>query len=204
MQSRWRKTWQKLGDGAEEGAFTELTARYAEAHRKYHTLQHLAECFALYDSLTTVSMNESAVELAIWYHDAVYDPRATNNEEASATLAKQVLTSAGVPEPLVDRVSELILSTRHDTSGTSTIEEMVLLDVDLSILGAAPSRFFEYESQIRAEYCWVPEDQFRAARAGILRRFLDRTSIYQLPQVRASREECARRNLAAALARLER
>jgi predicted metal-dependent HD superfamily phosphohydrolase len=203
MQSRWIKTWQRLGVDAPDGAFAQLNARYFESHRKYHTLQHLAECFALYDSLTTAPKNESAVELAIWFHDAVYDNGAANNEEASAAVANQTLAGTGLPLSLVDRVCHLILATRHETAGDSSLEEMVLLDVDLSILVAAPSRFFEFESQIRAEYSWVAESQFCAGRAAILKRFLARSPIYQLPLIRTKLEDSARRNLVAAIERLE-
>ncbi len=204
MQSRWLKTWQRIGIGAPEGAFTELSARYSESHRKYHTLQHLAECFALYDSITTVPKNEPAVELAIWFHDAVYNTSATDNEEASALLARRTLVDAGLPLPTNDLVFQLILATRHLASDCSTVEEMVLLDVDLSILGASPCRFAEFESQIRTEYHWVPENQFREGRAAILKRFLARPSIYQLPQVRDELEQRARQNLMSAIALLER
>jgi len=203
MQSRWLKTWQRLGIGAPEGVFATLNARYSESHRKYHTLQHLAECFALFDSVATVPKNESAVELAIWFHDVVYDTSAADNEPASAILAKQTLSAAGLPLLLCEQVSNLILATRHDSVGDSTIEERVLLDVDLSILGAAPSRFSEFETQIRTEYCWVSESEFRAGRAAILKRFLARPFIYRLPQIRTKLEIRARRNLMDAIARLE-
>jgi predicted metal-dependent HD superfamily phosphohydrolase len=203
MQSRWNKTWQQLGIRAPEGAFAELSARYSESHRRYHTLQHLTECFALFDSLTTVPMNVPAVELALWFHDAIYDTRATDNEEASANLGTQVLLDAGCSMPVVALVRQLILATRHEGDPGTSIETMVLLDVDLSILGATPDRFEAFEAQIRAEYHWVPSQRFREGRAAILRRLLARASIYQLPQIRSKLEAPARRNLAAALARLE-
>ncbi len=202
VQLRWRKTWQQLGIEAPECALAELRVRYSESHRKYHTLQHVSECFALYDSLTAVPNNALAVELAIWFHDAVYDTRATDNEEASAVLATQVLSASGCPKPVVDRVHQLILATRHESDSDPSMDQMVLLDVDLSILGSAPNRFAEFESQIRAEYEWVPERQFREGRAAILKRFLARPSIYRLPQIKANLEDQARRNLASAIERL--
>lgn len=204
MQSRWLKTWQPLGVTAPNGVFAQLTTLYSEPHRKYHTLQHLAECFSLYDAVTTEPKNGPAVELAIWFHDAIYDTSAMDNEEASAVLATQTLAKAGLVQPLVALVSQLILSTRHDAVSSSSIEALVLQDVDLSILGAPASRYEEFEVQIRSEYHWVPDSIFRDRRSEILKGFLARPTIYQLPQIRAQLEQRARQNLAAAIERLAR
>jgi predicted metal-dependent HD superfamily phosphohydrolase len=98
-------------------------------------------------------------------------------------------------------VSELILATRHATSEGSA-DHAVLLDTDLSILGASPARFIEYESQVRREYSWVPEEGFRKTRAAILARFLERPRIYATDHFAHLLELQARSNLRNSIERL--
>lgn len=161
-----------------------LKARYAEPHRRYHTLEHVEHCLREFDPRQ--AREPEAVELAIWFHDAVYDTRRSDNEERSAELLLSLL-------PEATRAGELVLATKHH--GASTPDEALLVDVDLAILGQPEERFDLYERQIREEYGWVPEDVFRAKRAGILQAFLDRPFIYRTELFRAKYEEAARRNL---------
>jgi predicted metal-dependent HD superfamily phosphohydrolase len=78
----------------------------------------------------------------------------------------------------------------------------VLVDVDLSILGATQSRFDEYERQVREEYGWVPEPIYRRKRREILESFLGRPAIYNTARFIGRYEQQARANLARSLARL--
>ena len=118
-----------------------------------------------------------AVELAIWFHDAVYDPQAADNEARSAGLARDWMGKCGAAAALTDAVGQLILATKsHDA--TLHADAPLLVDVDLSILGQPPDRFWEYERQIRDEYSWVDKGMSAARRAEILQRFLARARIY--------------------------
>jgi len=142
-----------------------------------------------------------AVELAIWFHDAVYDPRGADNEERSAALAENWLTAVQANKTLIHAVCQLVLATkRHDISRYE--DAPVLVDVDLSILGQPPERFWEYEHQIREEYRWVPADVFAARRAEILEGFLARPRIFATAIFSHRLEAQARVNLRAAVARL--
>jgi predicted metal-dependent HD superfamily phosphohydrolase len=141
------------------------------------------------------------VEAAIWFHDAVYDPRGSDNESQSADLAAHVLAEGGVAGHLVERIRQLVLLTRHlgpapDPAGR------LLCDIDLSILGREPAEFERFERAIRAEYAWVPEPEYRTARARILRGFQERELLYQTVPFRLRYEDAARRNLVGALTRL--
>src|SRR5436190_31877 len=115
--------------------------------------------------------------MAIWYHDAVYDPRAQDNEERSAALVKNVAARAGLSPNFSEKVEVMILATRHKTV-PSDADAQLLTDIDLSILGYDKDRFEEYERQIRREYRWVPGPIFSSKRSAILRRFLIRPTIY--------------------------
>ncbi len=183
-------------------AFTELTQRYSEPHRAYHTLQHLEECFAWFESARPLIRAPGEVALALFYHDAIYDTRAKDNEERSVGLAAAVLEEyCGADRELVASATSLILATRHDVIPASG-DPQVLVDVDLSILGASADRFDEYERQIRFEYSWVSEADFRKGRAAVLETFLAREKIYNTETFRARLEETARNNLKRSLATL--
>ena len=141
------------------------------------------------------------MELAIWFHDAVYDPRAADNEERSAQLAQAWLGAVRAEPALVDAVGRLILATKkHDASLHA--DAALLVDVDLSILGQPPARFWEYEAQIRGEYSWVLPDVFSVKRAEILDGFLARARIYQTDDFFHRLEAQARINLKSSVGRL--
>jgi predicted metal-dependent HD superfamily phosphohydrolase len=199
--ARWGRTWSELGAVAPPGALDALLARYAEPHRAYHTRRHLDECFAQLDPVRAHCERPGEVELALWYHDAIYEPREPRNEERSAEWAEAVLREAGVAAGAAHRVRDLVLATKHDAV-PETPDAQLLVDVDLAILGAPAERFDEYEAQVRVEYGWVPEAAFRAGRAKILRELFARPALYSTPWFRERLEEAARANLARSIARL--
>ncbi len=171
----------------------DLRARYGEPHRAYHTLQHLDECFGWFERTRSLASRPGEVALALFYHDAIYDTHARDSEERSAKLAVEVLKGiGGSGDP--DRVTTLIMATKHDAVPDS-IDAQLLVDIDLSILGASPDRFDEYERQVRTEYDWVAPDAFREGRSRIMKQFLDRSAIYCLPFFRERLESSARENL---------
>lgn len=199
LHRQWRQTWHDLGLPQPAGAvFDQLLARYREPHRAYHTVQHLTECLALLDELRSVAQEPAVIELALWYHDAVYWPRRSDNELASAALARTDLEAAGAPVSLIEAVSAMILATTHQAAPLVG-DTGILIDIDLAILGAEPARFAEYERQIRTEYSWVPGFLFRRKRAAVLAGFLARPEIYQTPLLHNRIEQRARQNLAGAI-----
>ena len=204
LLERWRDAWRGLGLAlpAQE-RFDALVARYAEPHRAYHTAQHLEECFANFDLVRASATQPAALELAIWFHDAVYRPRWGDNEQASADLAADELRAAGAPAELIRHVGALIIATAHHDPPAPGDAEL-LVDIDLAILGAQPARYAEYERQIRIEYRWVPSFVFRAKRAALLETFLARPRIYSSPMLHDRLEAAARLNLADSLAKLSR
>lgn len=201
--ARWRETWAQLGAAADEGLYREVTARYREPHRKYHTLEHLAHCFERFDEARAFAVRPAEVELALWFHDAVYDPARDDNEARSADWARAAARAKGVPPPAADRVHALILATRHDALPEDPDARLVA-DVDLAILGAEPARFDEYERRIREEHAATPDPRFRRERSALLRRFLARPRIYSTAYFRDRYERRARANITRSLNRLER
>jgi predicted metal-dependent HD superfamily phosphohydrolase len=203
---RWLATWAALGvpdTAAVRARHAELVTRYSEAHRHYHTLQHLAECFERLGELRGHAAHPAEVAVAVWYHDAVYDTHRGDNEQESAVLARQTALDLGVSRASAQRIHDLVMSTRHAVEPAGADAE-ALVDTDLSILGATPTRFDEYERQVRQEYAWVPEATFRERRADILRRFLDRPHIFATAVFRERYEPAARTNLRRSLETLAR
>jgi predicted metal-dependent HD superfamily phosphohydrolase len=198
-RERWLQLWRDV-DGVRavdrSAWFERLHAAWSEPHRHYHNLTHLSECLRELDA--QAAPDKAIVELALWFHDAVYNPRAADNEEQSAELAKQCLQESGASAGSSQRVVQLILATkRHDVSLDSSAPLMV--DVDLSILGQPEARFWEYEDQIRKEYRWVPSMLFAPKRAEILEQFLSRKRIYSTDHFFEKYEAQARANLQASI-----
>lgn len=141
------------------------------------------------------------VELAIWFHDSIYDVRAKDNELQSASLADRSLERAGLPGALRGRVRSLILATQH-AAAADTEEAAWLVDVDLAVLGQTRERYARSEKEVRIEYQWVSEADFKTGRSAILRRFLDRPTVYATHSFRRRYEAQARANLQWALDQL--
>jgi predicted metal-dependent HD superfamily phosphohydrolase/predicted acetyltransferase len=198
----WIQLWRRVApNGDLLPAYQELVSLYSQPHRHYHNLSHIAECLAEFDSVKSLAHQPDAVELALWFHDAVYETRSQENEEKSAELARRRIADAGGTADLCNSVATLILSTKaHDSSLHP--DAPLLVDVDLSILGQAADRFWTYEAQIRREYEWVPETIFCEKRAEILDRFLARPRIYSTEPLFAKYEQQARRNLQESIRKL--
>jgi predicted metal-dependent HD superfamily phosphohydrolase len=194
---KWLHTWAELGVPASarlEELFTDLLSRYTEPHRFYHTRQHLAECFEKWADLREQAERPAEVELAIWFHDAVYDTHSNTNEEISSELAWDTAVELGVDIASVRRIQNLVMSTRHAAIPVDP-DARLLVDTDLAILGADSARFMEYEGQIRQEYAWVPVEVFRERRASLLREFLERPYIFATNLFRLRYEQQARENI---------
>lgn len=149
--------------------------RYAEPHRKYHTMQHIEEMLAIFNSRSRpLSIEQTqSVLWAIWYHDAIYDPTAKDNEEKSAFLAIEELKDTGAD---ISAISRLVCSTALHSP--RSLDEEILSDLDLAILGSSPERYVEYAAQIREEYHFVPFEVYREKRSDILWSFLKRNKIF--------------------------
>ena len=198
---RWQALMARLGWPANDVAFAALSVAYRQPHRHYHTQVHIADCLAHFDALRAFAADPDAIELALWFHDAVYNPYRSDNEQASAAWAVRFLRENEAPVALQDRVQALILATRHDAVATDR-DMAILIDIDLSILGSAPNAYDEYRHAVRREYRWVPGILFRRNRRAVLASFLRRERIFLTDHFHASHEARARDNIRAELERL--
>jgi predicted metal-dependent HD superfamily phosphohydrolase len=182
-----------------------LRARYDEPWRAYHGWPHVAAMLARAARLAPAE--PEAFRLAILFHDAVYDPRARDNERQSAALMRRML-GGGVGEARLAWAEALILATESHRippgAGAALAGDAALfLDIDLAILAAGPADFARYDAAIRAEYAHVPEPACRAGRRAVLQGFLARDRLFFSTALGEGAEAAARRNLRAAIATLE-
>jgi predicted metal-dependent HD superfamily phosphohydrolase len=181
-----------------DDAARQLFALYQEPIRHYHNLEHIRHCLGQFDAFQTFSQDPDALEAAIWFHDAVYDPSRNDNEAKSAELARKVLIACGAPDDFARRVADLIMVTLHD-GPPQTVDGRLMADIDLSGLGQDPQHFDRDGRSIRQEYAHISQDQFDPGRANLLQRFLDRPHVYYTPAFRDRYEKQARANLLRAI-----
>lgn len=199
IDAEFHQAWREIGaQGEPASCLQALRAAWREPQRHYHGLQHLSECLDLLRTHRHCAQRPEELVLALWFHDAIYNPRAKDNEQLSAEWATRALSEAGADPAAIARIHALILDTLH-TAEPAPGDASLLVDIDLAILGAAPARFAEYEQQVRAEYAWVPGFLYRYKRRQLLREFAQRQPLYRCPALRERFEEQARINLARAI-----
>ncbi len=192
---RWRRLWERLGaDGGRERLYRDVVAAWDEPHRAYHDLSHLEHCLGQLDAHRGLAASADEVELALWFHDAIYRPTGSDTAARSADGARSAIDGAGLPPALADRVVALILATCHDAAPEDA-DERLIADVDLSILGSPPEVYDRYEAAVRREYRWVPSFLFRRKRREILASFLERDAIFLTEPFFERYESQARANL---------
>ena len=217
MHGRWLKFLDSaeaaVSSGAEaaEEVFGELDRCYSQAHRHYHNWAHVAACLDRLEAARPLAVDPAAVELALWFHDAVYVPAAPDNELRSAEMLVKAARRLSFSEAAAAEARMLVLATRYlvgESSGASgsirpdARDRDLIRDIDLSILGAPQDEFDRYEQAIGLEYGFVPEAERRRRRIAVLEGFLALPRIYQTDLFRRRYERQARRNLGRSIARL--
>ncbi|MFI1165913.1 hypothetical protein ACH4UM_20410 [Streptomyces sp. NPDC020801] len=203
LRSRWTRALRSTrgpGGGPDPVPYADnLLARWQEPQRHYHTLTHLTAVLEHVDVLGQYADDPDAVRLAAWFHDAVYLPDRSTNEERSARLAERALPEAGVSQEKTAEVARLVrLTVTHDPADDDR-DGQVLCDADLAILAAPPSAYAAYTAAVREEYHFVPSDAFREGRAAILRRLLALPRLFRTPYGQEHWTATARYNLTSEL-----
>lgn len=184
----------------------DLKSRYAEGHRAYHTWGHIEALLQLFREHNALFDDPTRVLWALYWHDAIYDPTAVDNEAQSAELlqldAKGFLTTERICE-----TAQIIEATRRhmvpdDVAPALRGDMTRFLDMDLSILGQVGAVFDAYEAAVRVEYAFVEDTLFKHARAAVLTRFLERDRLYFNDIFADLWEQAARENLKRSIAAL--
>jgi predicted metal-dependent HD superfamily phosphohydrolase len=176
----------------------ELVARYQAKGRHYHTLGHIGAMLALWEQYLAQLADAQAVGLAIWYHDAVYQPTRKDNEEQSAQLAKAQLAELGANERLVNKVEQYILATKRHELTAPDPDLAYLLDFDLATLAGDQASYRQYAQQVRKEYGIYPDLLYGPGRKKVLEALLGRARLFH--RLGEAYETAARHNLQAELA----
>ncbi|KAB2343426.1 HD domain-containing protein [Actinomadura rudentiformis] len=187
--------WMDLAGSQTRHIGEELDARYGEAHRRYHTREHLTAVLDLVDELAKHAADADAVRLAAWFHDAVYDPERADNEERSARLAERMLADTDVTPERLAEVSRLIVLTETHAPEGDDRNGQVLCDADLAILGSDPERYAAYAAAVREEYAFVPDEFFKPGRADVLAGLLELPALFHTAPARERFEAAARHNI---------
>ncbi|BAU92002.1 hypothetical protein MPPM_3397 [Methylorubrum populi] len=194
----WRRT---TGRAGAEAAWRALDAGYGEAGRHYHGWHHVADLLEGHDAARLLpdftALDHDAIDLAIVFHDAVYDPSRADNEARSADLLRVHAGPAARLGPI--RAAEAMIRATAAHASSADPATRLMLDLDLAVLGAPRPAYEAYAAAIRREYASVPEPAWRRGRAGVLDRFLARPRLYQTDPIRDRLEAPARANLAAEL-----
>src|SRR5690554_1629397 len=148
LRVRFADTLKRAGaalrdDAASDSLFRELADRYGDVRRHYHTLDHVDACLAWLDWSAGLALRPAEVSLALWFHDAIYEPGASDNEERSAAFARSHLAGVGISLETIGRIEAHILATRTHEAEHS--DSRLVVDIDLTILGSPPARFDEFE-----------------------------------------------------------
>ncbi len=198
LHERWDALCARIGAFGSAGdadlAFEMVHTLYAHPERAYHNLEHIAWSLARFDEVRGLAVAPDEVEFAIWLHDCVFFPERSDNEERSADAAAMIAGLLGVSGDFVKSVRSMIVRTRHE--GSCAIgDEALIVDIDLSILGASDEAYARYRRLIREEYGFASDELFNEGRCAFLERMLGRSVVYSTPWFRQELEIRARDNM---------
>ena len=183
LRAHWRTHVTAIGAfdaGLANKDFDALCNSYAESHRHYHTLDHVVALFDTLEEYADEVGDASRLAFAVWYHDAVYDPQAKDNEERSAERAQQELKALGAHPLLIDRVAKLVLATKnHMRASGGDYDDDVFLDADFCILGAEPEAYRRYVAGVREEYAHLSDEEWKKGRGSFLEKVAEAPRIFR-------------------------
>ena len=179
-RNRFEQLWQRCAIGKTDSAgsgsrFDEIFSRYNEAHRRYHTPEHIVHCLQQFDACRNLLVDANAVELAVWYHDVVYDIGADDNEARSAEFFVRH-AKGELSDELISTVQELIMVTMHLCNRPKTADQDYLVDIDLSSFGLPWERFQRDSVAVREEFPQIPDKEFYPKQEYFLAELLRRES----------------------------
>jgi predicted metal-dependent HD superfamily phosphohydrolase len=208
-QSWLRAKWQALVNSVHanpdmsDAVWDELIRHYSEPQRSYHNLSHIMFLLRQVDTHRQLINRPETVEFSIWFHDVIYDTHLKDNERRSAEWARRAMVAMLVDERHIPPVMECVAATeKHELPSSHVPDLPLFLDMDLSILGAKEPVYKQYSEVIRAEYSWVPINEYRLARGKFLQGMLDRPALYFTPAMAVNLEYQARQNLQSELREL--
>lgn len=205
LESEWNQNkkrfcslWMQLQIDSEDNSHVEsvwnlLSDKYSEPERHYHTKEHILDCLNQLDSAQEHVPDLNAVELAIWFHDVIYDPKASDNEEQSVILFNKVAQSI-LPEPVIKKVSDIIIATLH-IDKPEDLDQAFMLDIDLSSIAGNWQRFTKDNSNLRKEVRHLDCKDYCERKIRFFNLLMNKEQIFFTDFFHAACEEKARHNM---------
>ena len=201
-RQRFEALWSRcIGAGARD-VYDELDTLYGESHRRYHTGAHIEHCLRQFDLAADRMDDPDAVEMAVWFHDAIYEISAKDNELRSAELFAAMTGGRG-PEGFRGKVRRLIMATTHLDPPPRTLDEEFMLDIDLSSFGRPWEEFLSDSREVRAELAHMSDADFYPRQKKFLESLAARPRFCFTEFFRERHERRARENIAKLSAMLE-
>lgn len=202
IRAAWDRLAQSRGWSSETASAEadRIVSAYSAPDRHYHGCRHIATLLRDLEGSPRRALDPVALQLAIIYHDLVYDSRRGDNEERSAEEAREAIAALDGSAELAERVAELVMATKLHAPADP--DGVILVDLDLAILASPADQYDEYRTEIRAEYAWVPEEIYGERRSAAMKRFLERPAIFSAAA--ADLEAPARTNIQRELDELSR
>lgn len=207
LAQRFENLWQRA-QAAKSGRFSnepnpfkDIAALLSEPHRFYHGWCHLLDCLAQLDPIREKLEHPDAVELSLWFHDSIYDPRRRDNEQQSASWFRDLATGK-LPCPLVETISDYIVLTQH-RSEPADRDGAFVVDIDLSSLGADWHRFERDSMNLRKESTHLSNQDYNRGKRQFFEGLLQRPRIYFTRTFSDLYDSCARSNIKRYLNSLE-
>lgn len=201
LAARWHQLTAPLlsSETRREATFQQLINAYCGPGRHYHTLRHVQVLLDAVQAAAATLHDDVVVQLAVWFHDAVYNPLRSDNEVRSAELAATFLVETTLSASRQQRVALLIEQTKDHTQTppADDTDLHLFLDADLGILGAPEAEYWQYARQVRQEYQLVPDFLYQRGRRKVLEKLLTTPVLYRTAAYHTRLEAAARRNLQA-------
>jgi len=192
--SLWKRCQSANGNGTDaEDAFAEVLARYSEPGRHYHTPKHIEHCLEQFDLVTKHLDDADSVEMAIWFHDLVFDVTSKDNEFNSAQRFVELASNSMDPE-FKARVHALIMATAPPRV-PKTNDEQYVLDIDLSSFGLPWEDFLRDSNAVRQECSQLSDGEFFPGQLAFLKSLIAREHFYFTEFFRSRIEITARENI---------
>lgn len=170
-----------------------VAGKYSESHRHYHTLDHIQHCLSQLDKVRELAADPDAIELALWFHDIVYEPSEDDNELQSARLFESLL-GEHMPRERAARIHRLIMATVYPSEPEDG-DERLMVDIDLSSFALPWEEFMRDTRALRAELAHVPEERFLAGKLRFLETMVSRPRFYLTDYFYDRFESTARSNI---------
>ncbi|MGE6220581.1 HD domain-containing protein [Nubsella zeaxanthinifaciens] len=181
-------------NGLTNELWTEIEKNYTSKKRHYHTLLHLDTILIQLTEVKKEIQNWETILFTLYYHDIIYNPLKSDNEEKSAELAEKRMKQVLVPIDIIELCKQQILATKSHIKSTDS-DTNYFTDADLSVLGQSWEKYSDYYKNVRKEYSIYPDFVYNPGRKKVLNHFLTMDRIFKTDFFYDKFERQAKHNL---------